>query len=361
MKEIDFQYLLVNKINQDEIRNYAAILIEKNQDIDAEQKQQLSEFVSAFIDFVTTQIKQTRIDEKQLNHWVQMFSNDMPVSKSHIFLEILSESFKNVLDQQEQPYRKELLDFHKNLLHKVTAFYLNWVENPPEILERKHQYMQRLDRFSEILIQKNGTEDLPYLLARVEEIFGFRRCVFVSYNPWLKEFSGVIGEELSKVQLLRGKIESEPVFALKRPLFLKEPDPYVQQVAIEMFELSSIIFIPITHEHQLFGWLTFDQRGESFDCTKLELDILEKVGERLGMYLARKQMGRRYKYPLDLTEKELAILHLLTEGYSNKEMATFMFLSEFTVRDYIQKLMIKLRAKNRTQLITMAFRMGLVD
>lgn len=361
MKEIEFQYLLFSKINQDEIMNCAAILIEKNRHIETNQKQGLYQFVTAFTDFVTSQIKYTKIEEMQLNHWVQMFSNDMSVSDPYIFLEILHESFKSVLVEQKQSNQEALLGFHKELLHKVTTYYIDWVEHPLEITERKPKYLQQLEKFSEVLIQRNGTEDLPYIVARVEEIFGFKRCVFVSYNPWLKEFSGVIGEELAKVHLLRGKIESEPVFALKRPLFLKKPDPYVQQVAIEMFELSSIIFIPITHEHELYGWLTLDQRGEPFDCTKLQLDILEKVGNRLGMYLARKQMGKRYKYPLDLTEKELAVLHLLTEGYSNKKMAELMFLSEFTVRDYIQKLMIKLRAKNRTQIIAMAFRMGLVD
>ena len=38
-----------------------------------------------------------------------------------------------------------------------------------------------------------------------------------------------------------------------------------------------------------------------------------------------------------------------------------IFLSEFTVRDYVQKLMLKLKAKNRTQIISTAFRIGLVD
>lgn len=361
MKKIEFQYVLLYKIHRDNILNESMILLENIKEIDQTQKQNLRQLVFAFVDFVAKQMARTEIEEHSLNHWVQMHSNDMPVSKSHIFIDVLNESFINVLKRENQSYQEEILSLHKNVLHRVISYYLKWMENPPEILEIKQKYMQQLDDFSKILIENNGTEDLPYILARIEEIFEFKRCVFVSYNPWLKEFSGVIGEELSKVQLLRGKIESEPVFALKRPLFLKKPDPYVQQVAIDMFELSSIIFIPIVHDHQLYGWLTFDQRGETFDCTKLQLDLLEKVGNRLGMYLARKQMGKGYRYSLELTDKELAILHLLTEGSSNKEMAELLFLSEFTIRDYIQKLMIKLRAKNRTQIVSMAFRMGLVD
>lgn len=57
---------------------------------------------------------------------------------------------------------------------------------------------------------------------------------------------------------------------------------------IQLFNLSSIIFIPIMRRDQLFGWLTFDQLGEEFDCTKEELLLLEEVGNRLGLFLSRK-------------------------------------------------------------------------
>lgn len=361
MERIETQYLLFFKIYRAGIMKDTIVSIEKNSELTVNEKQQLRQVISAFMDFIGAQLKSVSIDDEQLNHWVQMHSNDMPISKSHIFPMILKESFEHVLLNQSNSFREELLSFHEGLLHKMNSYYLKWVENPPEILEEKQTYIQQLDSFSEILIQCNGTDELPFLLGRAEEIFEFKRCVFLSYNPWLKEFSGVVGEELSKVQQLRGKIESEPVFALKRPLFLKKPEPYVQQVAIDLFNLSSIIFIPIIHEKQLYGWLTFDQRGETFECSKLQLDILEKVGNRIGMYLARKQFGEGMKYPIDLTEKELAILHLLSEGYSNKKMAELMYLSEYTIRDYVQRLMNKLRATNRTQIISMAYRMGIVN
>ncbi|WP_456276423.1 response regulator transcription factor [Bacillus sp. AK128] len=361
MKKIDFQYLLFYKIHRSEILKNSLIRLENNPDIDKTQKEQLRQFISAFIAFLMIQMKNTEIEEDALHYWVQMHSKEMPITKSNIFQDIVFESFKSVLSQHRHHYEEELLSFHNELLRMVTTLYLKWIEDPPNATEEKQKYTDKLDALSEILIQCNGTEDLPYLLTQIEDIFHFKRCIFLSYNPWLKEFSGAIGEELPKVQLLRGKIESEPVFSLKKPLFLRKPEPYVQQAAIELFNLSSIIFIPITFEKQLYGWLTLDQQGETFDCSKIKLDVLEQVGVRMGMYLARKQLGVGVKYHLDLSEKELGILHLLSEGYSNKEMAELMFLSEFTIRDYIQKLMIKLKTKNRTQIITMAFRMGLID
>lgn len=41
--------------------------------------------------------------------------------------------------------------------------------------------------------------------------------------------------------------------------------------------------------------------------------------------------------------------------------ASFMYMSEFTVRDYVKALMQKLNARNRTHLIALAFRSGIVD
>ncbi|MEK4700024.1 response regulator transcription factor [Solibacillus sp. FSL R7-0668] len=164
-----------------------------------------------------------------------------------------------------------------------------------------------------------------------------------------------------KVQRMQGNIELEPVFALKKPIFLKEPAPYVQQVAIDLFELSSVIFIPIEYEQQLYGWISFDQMGETFECDNEKLFLLEQAGKRLGMYLARKQLRNQLNHRIQLSEKEYTILYLLAEGYKNKEIASVLFLSEYTVRDYVQRLMDKLQANNRTQIISTAFRMGLVE
>ncbi|WP_369436298.1 LuxR C-terminal-related transcriptional regulator [Lysinibacillus fusiformis] len=55
------------------------------------------------------------------------------------------------------------------------------------------------------------------------------------------------------------------------------------------------------------------------------------------------------------------ILRLLAEGYDNKKIGGLLFLSEYTVRDYVSSLMTKLKAKNRTQVVASAFRLGLLN
>ncbi|MGN0394373.1 MAG: response regulator [Coprococcus sp.] len=52
----------------------------------------------------------------------------------------------------------------------------------------------------------------------------------------------------------------------------------------------------------------------------------------------------------DLTEKEYEIITLVADGLNNKEIASELFLSEGTVRNYISNILEKLRLRDRTQL-----------
>ncbi|MCI8797941.1 MAG: response regulator transcription factor [Dorea sp.] len=52
----------------------------------------------------------------------------------------------------------------------------------------------------------------------------------------------------------------------------------------------------------------------------------------------------------DISEKELHVISLVAEGYSNKEIAERLFLSEGTVRNYISNILDKVGLRDRTQL-----------
>lgn len=52
----------------------------------------------------------------------------------------------------------------------------------------------------------------------------------------------------------------------------------------------------------------------------------------------------------DITEKEYEVIQLVAEGFSNKEIALKLFLSEGTVRNYLSSILEKLDLRDRTQL-----------
>lgn len=51
----------------------------------------------------------------------------------------------------------------------------------------------------------------------------------------------------------------------------------------------------------------------------------------------------------DINERELEIIELIANGYSNKEIASELFLSEGTVRNYLSSILDKLQLRDRTQ------------
>ena len=64
---------------------------------------------------------------------------------------------------------------------------------------------------------------------------------------------------------------------------------------------------------------------------------------------------------LTFSPREVEVIKLLAAGASTTEAAVQLFLSEYTVRDYISTIMRRLNAKNRTEVAVKAIRMGIID
>jgi DNA-binding NarL/FixJ family response regulator len=61
-----------------------------------------------------------------------------------------------------------------------------------------------------------------------------------------------------------------------------------------------------------------------------------------------------------LTDREREVLATVAEGLSNAEIAQRLFLSPATVRTHVSRMMSKLGARDRTQLVVIAYETGLV-
>lgn len=57
------------------------------------------------------------------------------------------------------------------------------------------------------------------------------------------------------------------------------------------------------------------------------------------------------KLPSDITDREMEIIELVSDGLNNKEIANKLFLSEGTVRNYLSIILEKLECRDRTQLV----------
>jgi RNA polymerase sigma factor (sigma-70 family) len=62
----------------------------------------------------------------------------------------------------------------------------------------------------------------------------------------------------------------------------------------------------------------------------------------------------------ELTEREREVMSLVAEGLSNEEIAQRLFVSPATAKTHVSRAMVKLRARDRAQLVVFAYESGLV-
>lgn len=60
-----------------------------------------------------------------------------------------------------------------------------------------------------------------------------------------------------------------------------------------------------------------------------------------------------------LTPRELEVFELIADGYSTREIARALWVSEETVKTHVKRVLERLQARTRAQAVAIAFRKGL--
>lgn len=92
-------------------------------------------------------------------------------------------------------------------------------------------------------------------------------------------------------------------------------------------------------------------------------DYLQRLLQIIGPVALPAEAEAAYEGNADaepLTRKEIRVLQLLAEGYSNSAMAEKLFVSDSTVRTHLRNINLKLDAKSRTQAVAIARRLGVI-
>jgi two-component system, NarL family, response regulator len=103
------------------------------------------------------------------------------------------------------------------------------------------------------------------------------------------------------------------------------------------------------------GYLTKESPGEEILTA---IRTVHAGGRYLPPHIAR-QLAERTLHP-DLTARELQVLERMAIGASNREIATFLEISERTVATYASNVLAKLGAKSRTEAVAIAKQRGLL-
>ncbi|HQE99954.1 MAG TPA: response regulator transcription factor, partial [Anaerolineae bacterium] len=105
---------------------------------------------------------------------------------------------------------------------------------------------------------------------------------------------------------------------------------------------------------KLFEAVRAAARGESF----LQPSVATKVVAEFARLV---EQAPRIEAPVAaLSERELAVLRLVAQGASNKEIATTLFIAEGTVKNHLTSILAKLEVRDRTQAALKARELGLL-
>lgn len=227
----------------------------------------------------------------------------------------------------------------------------------------------KADKFLQTLTELDEQEEKIIVgLQGFFRFFPFSRLSLFSYSPINFIGEGLIyldsDGNMFSMDHIRQDIRDIPqiynVIRNKRAEYMvlhdsKEnfPVKYIQQ-----YELTSLLVVPLWLGPLVLGCVLIDgYKGSEPISDSLIFSVEEffrlGVNKIAAAYL--EEEGAR------LSKREVEVLERLSDGWSTKEMADIMGISEFTARDYISSAMKKLGARHRAQAIAEAMRMGLIS
>jgi DNA-binding NarL/FixJ family response regulator len=144
--------------------------------------------------------------------------------------------------------------------------------------------------------------------------------------------------------------EMNGIETLKAICKLPSPPPVI---VLSSFEFDEEIYQSVEAGAQ--GYLLKDMSVENI------FFAIERVNSGGTFFPARitNRLDERKHRP-DLSTRELEILSLLTKGLTNKEIGGALSISQFTVRNHIKHIAVKLDASDRTEAAFIAIQSGII-
>lgn len=121
-----------------------------------------------------------------------------------------------------------------------------------------------------------------------------------------------------------------------------------------VLEMGALGFIPKTHNsQQMLAALTRILDADIYIPPEIQKQLESQAMQRNPAADGIKHNG--------ITKRQHEVLHLLAKGYSNKQIAASLFLTEHTVKAHISALFSSFQANNRTECVQIAQRRGVLE
>ncbi|PSR34809.1 MAG: DNA-binding response regulator [Sulfobacillus benefaciens] len=148
---------------------------------------------------------------------------------------------------------------------------------------------------------------------------------------------------------------------LEATRIIKDRMPYVKIVMLTASDENDLLFEAVKagaqgyllkhlDPEQFLAELSAQLRGEA----SISGDVAIKIIRAFSAHDVERQQTQ-------LTARELEVLKLVGEGFSNRDIASRLYISENTVKNHLRNILQKLHFENRVQAAAYAIRRGLVE
>jgi DNA-binding NarL/FixJ family response regulator len=208
---------------------------------------------------------------------------------------------------------------------------------------------------------------IDVILADDHEIFRDGFAVMVNKIPDINLVGQASnGEEL--LQLIRELKPDVIVTDIKMPVMdgieatkqIRKEFPNLGIIAFSMFDEDNLIvdmleagakgyLLKNAQKEEIIAAIKTVHKGEPYYCRETTHKLAEMIANS-NFNPAKKNAGPEF------SEREIAIIRLICEEYTNKQIAEMLDLSKRTIEDYREKILEKIDAKNSAGIVVYAIR-----
>jgi DNA-binding NarL/FixJ family response regulator len=150
-----------------------------------------------------------------------------------------------------------------------------------------------------------------------------------------------------------------------RRILANQPDPAPRILVLTTFDADEYVYEALrsgasgfllkdTEPDQLVSAVKVVAAGDAL----LSPSITRRL---IGEFASRPEVRDAHPEELDsLTEREREVMTLVAQGLSNAEIAEELVISPTTAKTHVSRVMMKMMARDRAQLVVMAYESGLV-
>jgi DNA-binding NarL/FixJ family response regulator len=173
----------------------------------------------------------------------------------------------------------------------------------------------------------------------------------------------------SEAELVLMDINMPEMDGLEATKYIKEHFPHIKVLVLSMVEQETYVseairagalgyILKTTDQEELIHAIITVARGEQYISTQIAMKLLQN---RNPLPAAPKFSSAAEETAALISKREMEVLQLIAQGFTNTEIADQLFTSKRTIESHRQSLLEKTGSKNTASLIVYASRNHLID